>query len=176
MNENKLIIFNKNSALSISEFMNLDLYDLEYNQIEIIKNEIVKNIKLDKLQDAIEKAILDLSRVGEPSLGADVKFIALDNQKRLNLICMLQDSLRNFRETTKNFKRNKLDCNNNSEAVFNYVLKLKEILQNVIDYGNFKIEEYNENMKYLNELERQRKLKEQENYILLENRGISDDK
>lgn len=176
MSENKLVIFNRNSAISISEFMNLDLYDLESNQIEMVKDEIVRNIKLDKLQDAVERAILDLSGVGEPSFGADLKFIALDNQKRLNLIWMLQDSFKNFKETTKNLRKNKFDCNSNNELIFNYILKLKEMLQNVIDYGDFKIEEYNENMKYLNELEKQRKLKEQENYILLENGGKSDDK
>lgn len=160
MNNKELIIFNNNQkSFTIYDIINMDLCELETNQIMNLKHEIVHGIKMNNLEKLINLAILDLSKVSSPSFGADLKYIALDNQKRLELIYKLLDSFDQFKTQTKNLKRNKFSCNEDSEIALGYLYRLKNLLNSAIEHGEFKEKEMQENYNYVRELqENERKL------------------
>ena len=70
--------------LIIRKINNIDIYDLEEEQIFELKDTIVKNVNLKQLRESVNKAVLNLSGVGDPTWNADLNFIALD--KIFNII------------------------------------------------------------------------------------------
>lgn len=138
MNKQDLILY---------EFHNLDIYDLTDQQIIQIKNDLINNVKLNKLEEKIREVTLNLSQVGAPAFMSDAKYIALDNQKRLDLIFMLINNFALFKTATKNLKNNKNNCNNNDEYILNYLFKTKDLINTIWEYGEFKLEEAKENQK-----------------------------
>ena len=142
----------KKNEMMLYEIKNLDLCELEHKQLEEIKDNILNNINISKLEDKINEVILKLSGVGEPSFGANAKYIALDNQKRLNLIYMLSYNFNLFKSDVKYLKRHKNDLSIDDEKILSFLLKTQDIIDTILDYGNFTIKEKEEQMKYLNEL------------------------
>ena len=57
-----------NKDMIIYEVNNIDLYDLNSNQLRELKNEIINNVNISKLEEKINQVILKLSGVGEPFL------------------------------------------------------------------------------------------------------------
>lgn len=140
--------------LIIKEINNVDLCDLTGEQLIELKQYIVSNINVNKLGESITKACLNLSQVGPPSFMADAVYIALDNQKRLDIIYSLMNNFDLFKNDVKNFKKNKSNCNDNTEYIYNFLDRTKDLVKSIIEFGEFKQEEYEENMKQLEENKR----------------------
>lgn len=142
----------KRNEMIIYEVKNLDLYNLEHEQLEQITDDILTNVNMYKLEEKINQVILKLSGVGEPSFGADIKYIALDNQKRLNLIYMLSYNFNLFKADVKYLKRHKNDPSIDSEKLSSFLFKTKDIINTILDYGEFTLKEQEEQLKYLNDV------------------------
>ena len=150
----------KNNQLILQNFQQLDLYNMNEEKIIEIKNQLVENVKISKLEQEVKKAILKLSRVGPPSFMADAVYIALDNQQRLDIIYLLLDNFELFKQQTKNFKKDKNNCNDNFEYIFNYLLHTQDLLKTIYKYTEFQYNEKVENEKIL--MENKQKLLETE--------------
>lgn len=130
----------------------LSIYDLTDEQIEDVTSNILDNVSISKLEEKVQEVILKLSGVGEPCFGADLKFIALDNQKRLNLIHSLTYNFNIFKANYKNLKKNKYRCREDSDKVFNFLINTQDIIKVIIEYAEFNHKEKLENQKYIEEL------------------------
>lgn len=130
------------------------LYEMTDPEIKELAKYISDNINLKALERAITKATLNLSGVGGPSFMADAKWLAMDNQKRLELIYMLTNNFQLFKGNLTNYRRNKLDLQNNTEGLLRFILTLKNLFKTTIDFQDFKLEEHKENIKQLEESHR----------------------
>lgn len=143
MNKKDLILYQINE---------LSICDLTEEQVENVVTNILDNVSIGKLEEKVQEVILKLSGVGEPSLFADIEFIALDNQKRLNLIHSLTYNLNIFKANYKNLKKNKYSCREDNDRVFNFLINTQEIIKVIIEYAEFNYKEKLENQKYIEEL------------------------
>ena len=141
-----------NKDMIIYEVNNVDLYDLNSNQLKELKNEIINNINISKLERKINEVTLKLSGVAGPSLDADIKYIALDNQERLNLIYMLNYNLNCFKSDVKYLRKYKDDISIDDEKIFMFLLKTKDMVETIINYGEFTVKEKQEQQKYLEQV------------------------
>ena len=141
-----------NKDMIIYEVNNVDLYDLNSNQLKELKNEIINNINISKLERKINEVTLKLSGVAGPSLDADIKYIALDNQERLNLIYMLNYNLNCFKSDVKYLRKYKGDISIDDEKIFMFLLKTKDMVETIINYGEFTVKEKQEQQKYLEQI------------------------
>ena len=141
-----------NKDMIIYEVNNVDLYDLNSNQLKELKNEIINNINISKLERKINEVTLKLSGVAGPSLDGDIKYIALDNQERLNLIYMLNYNLNCFKSDVKYLRKYKDDISIDDEKIFMFLLKTKDMVETIINYGEFTVKEKQEQQKYLEQI------------------------
>lgn len=140
--------------LIIRKINNIDIYDLEEEQIFELKDTIVKNVNLKQLRESVNKAVLNLSGVGDPTWNADLNFIALDNQKRLNIVYMLISNLEMFEISVSNIKKNKYGCAMDSEQSLRFLGITKDLVDTVIKFGEFKMDEAYQNKLELEENKR----------------------
>lgn len=140
--------------LIIRKINNIDIYDLEEEQIFELKDTIVKNVNLKQLRESVNKAVLNLSGVGDPTWNADLNFIALDNQKRLNIIYMLISNLEMFEISVSNIKKNKYGCAMDSEQSLRFLGIAKDLVDTIIKFGEFKMDEAYQNKLELEENKR----------------------
>lgn len=82
---------NNNLLITLSEVTELDIIDDK--QVYELAETITTSINLSALRKSIDNACMQLSQVGSPSFGADVK----------------------------NFRKNKLRCRENSEYLLNFI-------------------------------------------------------
>lgn len=137
--------------LIIKEINNVDLCDLTEEQVIELKQNIVSNVNISKLNEAVTNACMNLSLVGPPSFMADAVYIAIDNQRRLDIIYKLINNFNLFKNDVKNFKKNKNNCNNNYDYMFNFLSNTKDLVESVVEFGEFKQDKHKENMKQLEE-------------------------
>lgn len=140
--------------LIIRKINNIDIYDLEEEQIFELKDTIVRNVNLKQLRESVNKAVLNLSGVGDPTWNADLNFIALDNQKRLNIIYMLISNLEMFEISVSNIKKNRYGCAMDSEQSLRFLGITKDLVDTVIKFGEFKMDEAYQNKLELEENKR----------------------
>ena len=140
--------------LIIRKINNIDIYDLEEEQIFELKDTIVKNVNLKQLRESVNKAVLNLSGVGDPTWNADLNFIALDNQKRLNIIYMLISNLEMFEISVSNIKKNRYGCAMDSEQSLRFLGITKDLVDTIIKFGEFKMDEAYQNKLELEENKR----------------------
>mgnify|MGYP000096115579 CR=1 FL=1 len=142
MNKQDLIIY---------EMKEISLYDLEEEQVMILANNLVKSINLSKLNKAVTGACRNLSGVTPPSFLADARWIALDNQKRLEIIWKMLDSFEKFEADIKNLRGKRKhwlqDINDNFDYIFQFLLNTKDLISSISEYGEFKANEVEENKK-----------------------------
>ena len=143
MNKQELILY---------QMSKLSIYDLTEEHVENVVINILDNVSIGKLEEKVQEVILKLSGVGEPSLFADIEFIALDNQKRLKLIYTLTYNFNIFKANYKNLKGNKYRCREDSDKVFNFLINTQDIIKVIIEYAEFNYNEKLENQKYIEEL------------------------
>lgn len=154
MKEKGLIKQNNNQEILLKLSNEDMLYELETDEIKELSKFISDNINLKVLERAITKATLKLSGVSGPSFMADAKWLALDNQKRLELIYMLTNNFQLLKADLSNYRKNKFDLKDNPEGLLNFILNTREILKTVQKYQEFRIEEKVENQKQLDENKR----------------------
>ena len=154
MKEKGLVKTNSNQEILLKLSNDDLLYSMETPEIKELSKYISDNINLKALERAITKATLNLSGVGGPGFMADAKWLAMDNQKRLELIYMLTNNFQLFKGNLTNYRRNKLDLQNNTEGLLRFILTLKDLFKTTIDFQDFKLEEHKENMKQLEESHR----------------------
>lgn len=142
MNKQDLIIY---------EMKEISLDDLEEGQIMELANNLVNAININKLSKAVKEACKKLSGVTPPSFLADARWIALDNQKRLEIIWKMLDSIerveadfKNLRGKRKNWLQKESD---NFDYIFQFLLNTKELIQSIYEYGEFKAKEVEEDKK-----------------------------
>lgn len=140
--------------LIIKEINSVDLDNMTGEQLNELKEYIVSNINISKLNEAITKSCLNLSQVAPPSFMADAVWLALDNQKRLDIIYKLMNNFNFIKDDVKNFRKNKNNCNDNIDYVYSFLSRTKDLVESIIEFGEFKHEEYKENIKQLKENER----------------------
>ncbi len=150
------------NELIIKELSNIELSDLQEEQVIALQKNIISNVNLNKMREQVESACKNLSQVAPPRIGADIGYIALDNQKRLELIFKLLNSFTLFEKDVKCFRRNKCNCNNNYEYIFNFLSNTQDLINAVLDHSDFKIKEWEENNKQVQEI---KKLEEKKLYL-----------
>lgn len=150
------------NELILKEINNVDLCDLKEEEVLTLQKNIISNVNLNKMREQVETACRNLSQVAPPCFGADLKYIALDNQERLELIYKLLDNFSMFEKDVKLFRRNKNNCNNNYEYIFSFLLRTQDLVNAVLDHSNFKIKEWEENNRQVQEIKR---LEEKNLYI-----------
>lgn len=142
MNKQELIIY---------EMKEISLYDLEEEEVMTVANNVVKSININKLRKNITGACLKLSGVTPPGFLADAKWIALDNQKRLEIIWKMIDSFEKFEADIKNLRGKRKswleDKNDNFDYIFQFLLTTKDLISSIYDYGDFRAKEVEENKK-----------------------------
>lgn len=140
---------NNNLLITLSEVTELDIIDDK--QVYELAETITTSINLSALRKSIDNACMQLSQVGSPSFGADVKYIALDNQARLDLVYKLLYTYNLIETDVKNFRKNKLRCRENSEYLLKFIYNTIDTLKTAKEYQEFRLQEEQENMKYLEE-------------------------
>lgn len=159
MKEKGLIKTNSNQEILLKLSNDDLLYSMETPEIKELSKYISDNINLKALERAITKATLNLSGVGGPSFMADAKWLALDNQKRLELVYMLTNNFQLLKSDLNNFRRNKSNLRENTEGLFGFILNTKDLLETIQKYQEFKVEEAIDNQKQL--MESKKKLLDQ---------------
>ena len=142
------------NELILKQIQNIDLLDLQEEQVFALQQSITLNVNLNKMREQVESACKNLSQVTPPRDGADLRYIAFDNQERLELIFKLLDSFTMFEKDVKLFRRNKNKCNNNYEYIFSFLLRTQDLVNAVIDHSDFKIKEWEENNRQVQEIKR----------------------
>lgn len=150
------------NELILQEIKNMELSDLQEEEVIALQQNIISNVNLNKMREQVESACRNLSQVTPPRDGADLRYIALDNQERLELIFKLLDSFTMFEKDVKLFRRNKNNCNNNYEYIFSFLLRTQDLVNAVIDHSDFKVKEWEENNRQVQEIKR---LEEKKLYI-----------
>lgn len=159
MKEKGLVKTNSNQEILLKLSNDDLLYSMEAPEIKELSKYISDNINLKALERAITKATLNLSGVAGPSFMADAKWIALDNQKRLELVYMLTNNFQLLKSDLNNFRRNKSNLQENTEGLFGFILNTKDLLETIQKYQEFKVEEAIDNQKQL--MENKKKLLDQ---------------
>lgn len=126
--ENELII--RASATNV--------YELSQPELTELAIEISHKINISKFRSKIMKVIMDLSHVGSPSLYSNAREIAIEDEKRLELIYQLTYNLNIFEGWVNNVRKNKYDCIDNYDAMCEMLLKTQDLMRTVIKYSDFK--------------------------------------
>ena len=126
--ENELII--RASATNV--------YELSQTELQELAVEISHKINISKFRSKIMKVIMDLSHVGSPNLCSNAREIAIEDEKRLELIYQLTYNLSIFEGWVNNVRKNKYDCINNYDAMCEMLLKTQDLMRTVIKYSDFK--------------------------------------
>ena len=142
------------NELILQEIKNMELSDLQEEEVIALQQNIISNVNLNKMREQVEGACRNLSQVTPPRVGADLRYIALDNQERLELIFKLLDSYNRFERDVKSFRRNKNNCNSNYEHIYNFLLSTQDMINAVLDHSDFKIKEWEENNRQVQEIKR----------------------
>lgn len=80
---------------------------------------------------------------------ADTQYIALDNQKRLELVYMLLYNLDIFKADIKYMKKHIDDYSMDSERIYSFLYYTKELIDTIYDYGEYRKEDLKTQLKQL---------------------------
>lgn len=140
--------------LIICEMKQLDIFELSYEEQLNLSEQLINNVNIKQLENKIHEIILKLSGVGGPCFGADIDYIALDNQKRLELIHQLLYFLDIFKSDVKYFKsefKKTSYYNIDSEKIYGFLSYTKDLINSIFDYGNYQRDEIQKELKLLEE-------------------------
>ena len=90
----------------------LKLHTLDEKEITHYKRELVRIVYIQKLEEQIKELILKISNIEDT---------IEDDRERLKLIYTLLSTMENFKEQTRNIKRDTNQCNNNYNYIFQYL-------------------------------------------------------
>ena len=147
----------------IYEVNQLDITDLTDEQLNYVTDVITDNINIKELEDKIHECILNLTGVGGPNFGADATYIALDNQKRLELVHQLLYYLDIVKGYTQNFKKHKRkNTYIDSEQRISFLVK--DFVNTIWNYGEYKEFDKQEQIRQLEEAKQIRMLQLEEEH------------
>lgn len=126
------------NELILKQIQNIELSDLKDKKIIALHQNIITNINLNEIKKQVISICRNLSQVTSFSFGADLKYIAKDNQQRLELIFQLLDSLIMFEEDVKCFRKNKNNCNDNYDYIFSFLLRTQDLANAILCNSNSK--------------------------------------
>lgn len=140
--DKELKIFKQTNLIPI--IANTDIYDLTEEELENSVTLILENINKKKLRKSVLDAIEDLSGVTAPNEVANPKWIALDNQKRLEIINRLLSQLRYTEKDIKilKTKRNMVDY----DYEFRFLENIKSLCKGIIEYVELKQSELEDSL------------------------------
>ena len=118
-----------------------NVYELSQSELTSLALEISHKINISKFRGKIMEVIMDLSHVSSPNIYSDGREIAIEDEKRLELIYQLTYNLRMFEGWVNNVRKNKYDCIDNYDAMCEMLLKTQDLMKTVIKYSNFKMDE-----------------------------------
>lgn len=101
----------------------LELYTLEEKEITHYKRELLRVVYIPKLEEQIKELILKISNIEDTTQ---------DNQERLKLIYSLLTNMEEFKNQTRNIKRDTNQCSENYNYIFQY-LQTTQYLVKAID-------------------------------------------
>lgn len=156
----KSIVSNENLQI-LQAVKSVDIMELDEDTVKALSVAITSNANLNKMREQVEYACRDLSQVGPPSFGADVVFLAKDNQERLELIFKLLNSFNNFESIIKCLRKNKNNCRDNYDQLISLLFTTQDLANAVLDHSDFKIKELEENNRYVNEIIAKRREQEE---------------
>lgn len=159
--QNKKLIPKENISI-LSAIKSIDIESLDEDEIKALSFAVARDVNINKMRECVQYACTNLSQVGPVKMGADLSFIAKDNQERLELVFKLLDTFGRFEFIVNNIRRNKFDCRDNFDLVYRLLTTTEELADAVIDHSDFKIKELEENNRYVEELLRKRHEKELE--------------
>lgn len=102
---------------------NLELHTLEEKEVTHYKRELIRVVYIPKLEEQVKDLILKISNIEDTTE---------DKQERLNLVYSLLSNMEEFKNQTKNIKRDTNKCNDDYNYVFNY-LQTTQYLVKAID-------------------------------------------
>lgn len=141
----------KKTDMILYEMNNLDIYEMTSEQLEFVTDTILDGIKISDLEDKIHQVTLQLSHIGPAKFGSELKPLFLEDEARLNLIYLLNYNFDNFKADFKYIKKHRLDEDIDGERLFSFIMKLKDVVGTVYEYGEFTIQQQKEQAKYLEE-------------------------
>lgn len=90
----------------------LKLHTLEEKEVTHYKRELLRVVYIPKLEEQIKDLILKISNIEDTTE---------DNQERLKLIYTLLSNMREFKNKTRNIKRDTNQCNEDYNYIFQYL-------------------------------------------------------
>lgn len=101
----------------------LNLHTLEEKEVIHYKRELLRVVYIPKLEEQIKDIILKVSNIEDTTK---------DKQERLNLIYTLLSSMEEFKNQTRNIKRDNNKCSEDYNYIFQY-LQITQYLVKAID-------------------------------------------
>lgn len=100
----------------------LNLYTSQEREIKYYKQELIRLVNIQKLEEQIKNIILRISNIEDTNK---------DNQTRLKLIYSLLSNMEEFKTQTRNIKRNTNKCNDDYKYIFNYLQITQYLLKSI---------------------------------------------
>lgn len=166
----------KSNDIIIYKFHQLDIFDMSEEEQQQLTQILLDNANLRQLEDKIHECILNLSGIGGPSFGANATYIALDNQKRLELVHQLLYYLNIFKMDIKYLKR-EYNKNNyiDGEKIYSFLHYTKDLIDTIYDYGTYRKEDIETQIRQINEWKKLRTI-QIKNDPLLKNKEESQER
>lgn len=139
----------KKQDMILYEMKNLDVCELEKEQLEFVVDNIIDNVKISDLEKKIHEVTLQLAHIGPAKFGVEMKPLFMEDETRLNLIYMLNSNFDNFKASYKYMKRHRFDYDIDSEQLLNLIMRLKDVVDTIYNYGEFTLEQRQEQEKYM---------------------------
>lgn len=98
----------------------LELYTLEEKEVTHYKRELLRVVYIPKLEEQIKELILKISNIED---------ITEDNQERLKLIYTLLTNMEEFKNQTRNIKRDTNQCSEDYNYSFQYLQTTQYLVQ-----------------------------------------------
>lgn len=128
-------------------------YEIETKELQEVTVELSGTVKLKSLKRAVDNICKNLASCGEPTWYADAKDIAWDNQKRLTTIYRLLDTYEMLEKDVKNLKKNKNNCIENSDYLYSFLLRIKELMGLEQEFKKIKLKEVTDTIEFYQMLE-----------------------
>lgn len=103
---------NANMEKLFEIMQDLKLHTLEEKEVTHYKQQLLRVVYIPKLEEQIKDLILKVSNIEDTTQ---------DNKSRLNLIYNLLNKMEDFKEQTRNIKRDTNQCNTNYNYIYNYL-------------------------------------------------------
>lgn len=98
----------------------LKLHTLEEKEVSHYKRELLRVVYIPKLEEQIKDLILKVSNIEDTTQ---------DNQERLNLIYSLLTNMEEFKNQTRNIKRDTNQCSEDYNYIFQYLQTTQYLVQ-----------------------------------------------